>query len=313
MAVVFLSYKIEDRELATRIGDEIKAAGHTVRIDTDALVVGSSWRDTLMRALMESDAVVAILTSRALQSQFVLAEIGAARAFGQTDKKMALFPILVGDIEIPPFIQDLFVFRLRNVDTESIRIACQDINRAVDHHVVQREEKRGSTPRLFISHRHKDEAVARALVAVLQAAFDIAKPDIRCTSVRPYRLPVGERTPDRLRAELRSAEAVLGLIAPDTNESSYVLFELGAAWSHGILTCPLLIRTATSTNIPDPIRDLNPLALTDQRDCHQLLDDLEDATSLNRKQGVGGDVQDKVQTLADASSRTVAAASGTSS
>ncbi|MGH8488013.1 MAG: hypothetical protein ACREXS_03860 [Gammaproteobacteria bacterium] len=78
---------------------------------------------------------------------------------------------------------------------------------------------------------------------------------------------VGERTPDRLRAELRGAEAVLGIIAPDTSESSYVLFELGAAWSHGILTCPLLVRGATS-----PIRDLNPLSLNDQRDCHQLLD-----------------------------------------
>ncbi len=311
MATVFLSYKLEDRELATRIAEELKAAGHKVRIDTDALVVGSSWRDTLMRALMESDALVALLTPRSLQSQFVIAEIGAARAFGQTEKNMALFPIVVGDAEIPPFIQDLFVFRLRNTDTEAIRIACRDVDRAVTQHVTQQEAQRATSPRIFVSHRHRNEAVARALVALLQAAFDIGKADIRCTSVRPFRLPVGERTPDRLRAELRSAEAVLGLIAPDTNESSYVLFELGAAWSHGILTCPLLIGTATNVNIPDPIRDLNPLSLTDHRDCHQLLDDLEDASSLDRKQGVGSDVQDKVEALATASRATQTASSST--
>jgi hypothetical protein len=306
MATIFLSYKLEDRELATRVSEELKAAGHKVRIDTDALVVGSSWRDTLMRALMESDALVVLLTPKSLQSQFVVAEIGAARAFGQTERKMALFPILVGDIEIPPFIQDLFVFRLRNTDIEAIRIACRDVDRAVTQHLTQLEVQRPNSPRIFISHRHKNEAVARALVATFQSAFDIVKTDIRCTSVRPFRLPVGERTPDRLRAELRAAEAVLGLIAPDTNESSYVLFELGAAWSHGILTCPLLIGTATSVNIPDPIRDLNPLSLTDHRDCHQLLDDLEDATSLDRKQGVGSDVQDKVEALAAASRATAA-------
>lgn len=302
MATVFVSYKLEDRDLATEVSEALKAAGHTIRIDTDALVVGSSWRDTLMRALMDSDALVAVLTPHSLQSQFVLAEIGAARAFSQTEKQMAIFPLLVGDTDIPPFIQDLYVFRLRGTDAESVRLACRDIDRAVTQHVLQRDTRRGHAPRLFVSHRHKDESVARALVATLEAAFDIGKSDIRCTSVRPYRLPVGERTPDRLRSELRAAEAVLGVIAPDTHDSSYVLFELGAAWSHGILTCPLLICGATPDSIPDPIRDLNPLSLHDQRDCHQLLDDLEDATSLKRKDGVGGDVQDKIQTLAAAAS-----------
>lgn len=300
MATIFISYKLEDRELAAKIADELKEQGHTIKIDTEALVVGSAWRDTLMRALTESDALVALLTPRSLQSQFVVAEIGAARALGQTEGGLALFPLLVGDIEIPPFIQDLYVFRLRATDSQSVHLACMDVNRAVTAHVRKRDEPQALGPRIFISHRHKDELIARALVSTLQAAFEISKADIRCTSVRPFRLPVGERTPDRLRAELRRAQAVLGLIAPDTNESAYVLFELGAAWSHGVLTCPLLLRGATTLNIPDPIRDLNPLSLSDARDCHQLLDDLEDATSLERRSGVGGDVQDKVQALAEA-------------
>src|SRR3954451_732186 len=100
MATVFISYKLEDRDLASRISEGLKAAGHTIRIDTDALVVGSSWRDTLMKALMDSDALVAILTPRALQSQFVIAELGAARALSQTDHRMAIFPLLVGETDI---------------------------------------------------------------------------------------------------------------------------------------------------------------------------------------------------------------------
>jgi hypothetical protein len=299
VATVFISYKLEDRKLATAVSDKLQAAGHTIRIDTTALVVGSSWRDTLMKALMDSDALVAILTPRSLQSQFVIAEVGAARAFGQTEKRMALFPLLVGDVEIPPFIQDLYVFRMRNPDTD-LALACQDLDRAISQHVRPRDERLTESPRLFVSHRHKDEAIARALVTTLQSAFDITRADIRCTSVQPFRLPVGERTPDRLRTELRRAEAVLGIIAPDTVDSSYVLFELGAAWSNGLLTCPLLVRGATGINIPDPIRDLNPLVLSDRRDCQQLLDDLADATSLKRKERVGGQVQEKIETLIEA-------------
>jgi len=39
-------------------------------------------------------------------------------------------------------------------------------------------------PRIFISHRHKDEDFAKALVDLLMAAFYIEKGDIRCTSVQ---------------------------------------------------------------------------------------------------------------------------------
>lgn len=159
-------------------------------------------------------------------------------------------------------------------------------------------------PKLFISHRHRDEEIVSALVDVLRAAFVVAQSDIRCTSVRPYRLPVGERTPDRLRRELRSAEAVIGVITPDTAASSYVLFELGGAWAQNILTCTMLARGASIADIPDPIRDINPLSLEDERDCQQFLDDLEDRTTLKRQARVGGDVAERIRKLVDAARRT---------
>jgi TIR domain len=102
-----------------------------------------------------------------------------------------------------------------------------------------------SYPRIFISHRHKDEDVGKVLVNLLEAAFHIEKGDIRCTSVQPYRLPAGARTPDRLRVEIRHAGVVLGILTPDTKESSYVLFELGASWGQNIPCFPSLRRGRT--------------------------------------------------------------------
>ena len=300
MATLFLSYKLEDRDLASMLQKELESLGHTIRIDSNAVVVGSEWRDSLMRALMDSDAVVPLITERALQSPFVISEIGAARAFGQTQKKMALLPVIIGDMPIPPFIQDLYIIRIHEDPPKSLSLPASDIDKAVKAHLAQLEDRGRRGPKLFISHRHKDQEVVSALVDVIRSAFRIDKSDIRCTSVRPYRLPVGERTPDRLKQELRSAEAVIGIVTPDTKESSYVLFELGGAWAQNIRTCPMLARGATMANLPDPIRDINPLSLEDDGDCQQFLDDIEDATTLQRQTGVGGDVADRIRKLVEA-------------
>ena len=298
MATVFLSYKMEDQPTAQRLQIELEKFGHTIRLDTNSVVVGSGWRDSLMRALMDSDAVVVLVTEKSIQSHFVLSEIGAARAFGQTSKKMALLPIVFGTMPIPPVIQDLYAIRVADL-FGPLTLAASDIDKALKAHAALVEDQSKRAPKLFISHRHKDEAIAAALVDVIRSAFVVDKSDIRCTSVRPYRLPVGERTSDRLRREIRLAEAVIGIVTPDTKASSYVLFELGGAWASRKLTCPLLARGGSMADLPDPIRDINPLSLEDARDCQQFLDDLEDATSLTRQSGVGSDTADRINKLVE--------------
>src|SRR5215471_9412089 len=44
-----------------------------------ALAPGQDWRNVLLKALAAADAVIILLTERALTSQFVMGEIGAAR------------------------------------------------------------------------------------------------------------------------------------------------------------------------------------------------------------------------------------------
>jgi hypothetical protein len=107
-------------------------------------------------------------------------------------------------------------------------------------------------PRLFISHRHVDQKVAEALAECVRARFAIDSHDLRCTSVSPYRLKGGEGTERKLREEVIQADAVLGLISPTANQSTYVMFELGAAWGSSIYTCPLLIKGATGKTFRTP-------------------------------------------------------------
>jgi TIR domain len=154
-----------------------------------------------------------------------------------------------------------------------------------------------SYPRIFISHRHKDKDVAQALVNVLEAAFHLKKEDIRCTSVQPYTLEGGDRTPDRLRAEISQARVVLGILTPDTKESSYVLFELGASWGQEVRSVPLLAKGATWADIPSPISDLHPLQLADERDCQQLIKEIPNLAGLRHHKGFEPQVAEKMRAL----------------
>ncbi len=280
MATIYVSYKLEDRNLAKQLADELEQLGHQPVYDAVALSPGENWRQVLIEALCRADAVVVLLTERALGSPFVLGEIGAARALCHTFGELLLLPVLVGDLSIPPVVSDLFVVRM-SAGQEGIARAAGEIVGALTDHLAR---SRHQFPRVFISHRHNDAVIAQALVRVIEAAFDVEPTDLRCTSVHPYKLRAGDRTSDRLRAELRRSEAVLGILTPDTKASSYVLFELGASWGRGGITFPLLARGASLADVPAPIGDLHTLSLADEAECHQLVDDLADITTFGRQE-----------------------------
>ena len=295
MASVYISYKSEDQKIAHSLVPLLKEKGHRVRFDQD-LFIGATWRDQLMESIQNSDVVILLWTENTYRSQFVPAEVGVVRA----SPRIGLLPVLIGDVEIPPFIQDLMVERIVNTEPDTLKKLSEKLDASIKKYLEHRTIRKKGRPKIFISHRHKDEKIVSALVECLKTYFYIDKQDIRCTSVRPYRLPVGENTADRLRNEITDAEVVLGIMTTDTLDSSYVAFELGSAWGQRVWTCPLLAGGANQSHIPDPIRDLSPLFLTNAGDCFQLLSDLLNFTSLEkRKEFDEGELADKIKRLVE--------------
>lgn len=293
MATIFVSYKFEDRPLAERFGEELGRLGHRVVYDKVLRTAGQAFRTALTEQLVRADAVVVLLTQRALSSQFVMGEVGAARALGHSAGQPLLIPVVVGSIDIPEAVDDLTVVRMKDEDRD-LRTAADEVARGLGAYL---EGAHGSRRRIFISHRHEDAPVVKALVRLIEAAFDVTATDIRCTSLQPYTLRAGERTADRLREEIRHAEAVLGIVTPDMKASSYVLFELGASWGRKGMTFPLLARGATAADVPAPIGDLHTLALTDAAECHQLVQDLGEVTTLDPRGNAAGAVAERVVDL----------------
>ena len=303
MARIFLSYDAKDRDLARLIERGLEERKHQSVWRVDELIAGRGWGELMPRRVASADAVVAIFTPNSQNSASVWCEIGAARALANTEMRTALLPIVVGLKEAPGYMSDMLILwgdKTPQSDQEKLISA---IDSAIQAHLTT-IEKRGSSPRIFISHRHKDQAIALALTEVISTALEISQPEIRCTSVQPYRLPFGKNTGERLRDEIGRAQVVLGILSPDTSQSSYVMFELGAAWSQQIYTCPLLAQGAEYQHIPGPIFDLAPAKLWDTADCHQLLDNLEAEFGLTRLKDTQGAVSNKISALTKAAATT---------
>jgi len=278
MATIFLSYSMRDEKLAKDIQRLLEQRGHKIKIGVGTLPAGK-WREHFGRALEKSAVLVALLSENALNSPFVASEVGAARVFDDT-RGMLLLPVLFGEKPpIPLFISDYACFNLKTDEPNELNVLVDQLHAAITQHFSDSNAR----PRIFISHRHKDVKQARALVRLLEAFFHIEQRDIRCTSMHPYKLDVGERTSERLRTEIACADVVLGLLSPDTAESKYVLAELGAAWGCGVPTFPLRVRGAKFEDVPEPLNERHSLSLDSTAECLQLVQDIARITSLVTK------------------------------
>jgi len=118
------------------------------------------------------------------------------------------------------------------------------------------------TVRIFISHSHRDAAIAEALADLLQTAFRISSNAIRCSSVPRYALSFGADVTGEIRREVLGAAVLIGVVTQSSRESAWVLFELGARWGLSKPIIPLLAGSADMAMLPPPIQNTNAAKCT---------------------------------------------------
>jgi hypothetical protein len=187
---------------------------------------------------------------------------------------MLILPIVYG-IDVPNFILDLSYLMLSGEDDLDVYELVQKLNSAIADNIRL-------TPRIFVSHQHRDLGIATALTTLLESAFAIGAEDIRCTSVPQYSLLPRSRTSEQLRSEILGAELVIGILGPDMLASNYILCELGAAWGRDVPTFPLLVRGAKPHQVPPPLNERLTLSLCEIENCVQLIEYIARKTSLRR-------------------------------
>jgi hypothetical protein len=96
VATIFFSYAQDDRGFASELGQALNALGHEVWVGTETLLWGESLFDRTQAALKGSDAIVLLLTTASLKSQWLAFELGAAVVQGKK-----VIPIQIGEFEVP--------------------------------------------------------------------------------------------------------------------------------------------------------------------------------------------------------------------
>ncbi len=139
---------------------------------------------------------------------------------------------------------------------------------------VEQEEGMSPEIQVFISHSSRDEELAKCLITLIRSALYLPSASIRCTSVDGFRLPAGVPTEERLRQEIHDSKVFIGLITPNSMESIYVLFELGARWGARKALIPLLAKGADSRLLKGPLSALNALNCDSPGQLHQFIEEL---------------------------------------
>lgn len=98
--VAFISYSRANSDFATRLTEDLKAAGHDIWFDQFNIPTGSRWDDEIEKALRSCAVFLLILSPASMQSQNVKDEVGYA-----IDAGKHILPVMIEPCDIP--------FRLR--------------------------------------------------------------------------------------------------------------------------------------------------------------------------------------------------------
>lgn len=146
MSRLYISQNNKDTEFARQIAMRLQMRGHSVAVDVDFLVPGSEWMRSIRDESGACDGVIALLSensvreqSNVISSQWIAADIGAARATGKF-----VIPLIVGTtVMIPSLVSDLFTIREAKLDETSLDRAADAIDKAVRVHMHARDSRSG--------------------------------------------------------------------------------------------------------------------------------------------------------------------------
>jgi hypothetical protein len=107
MVDIFISYNRHDAPFAQRLSRELERFNVHGFMDAVDVAAGSDWSSQLREAIRKADAVLVILSASAVQSSWVLAEIGLADSLGKI-----VIPVTAPGENSSEAIPDLLVDRL---------------------------------------------------------------------------------------------------------------------------------------------------------------------------------------------------------
>jgi hypothetical protein len=142
----------------------------------------------------------------------------------------------------------------------------------------------------FVSHSHKDDRLAEAMVSFLKSGVGVETKEIRCTSQLATGLKSGARISEQLRRDIRRCEYFLPLITANSLESEFVGFEIGAAWVQEKNIVPLVYMPSGGVAIPSLLNEFLYRDVSRLEDLVQLAHDLTSEIFVKSDQSTASEI-----------------------
>lgn len=110
---IFLSHSSKDKEIATRLATDMNFCGIDVWLDQWELQIGQSLTDELAKAMDNSRYIAILITGNYNKSVWTKTEYKKALSREQREGRTVTLPILLGEAEIPNFLEDKIYVDLR--------------------------------------------------------------------------------------------------------------------------------------------------------------------------------------------------------
>ena len=104
---VFVSYSSRDAAIVSRVVNDLTKAGLTVWWDQSAIRPAERIREAINHGIQNSSTVLIFISSKSLESRWVLNELDAAMLKEISERKPLVFPVLIGRITSESLPDDL--------------------------------------------------------------------------------------------------------------------------------------------------------------------------------------------------------------
>lgn len=278
---IFVSFHAKDWAFFEQASEALRQSGHMAYfIDLKGRLGVKKIFDfgALDEELRNTDVVLVLLSKRYIEDPWLADEIRALISMENNQRPNFLVPVLIDDIkddDIPNYLRSKPRFDFRNKNSfEAVYAELVTL-------LSDRKSHLGLS--VFISHSHENTDIAASLINLLLLAFpSISKSQIRCTSVDGFRLHLGANV-DRLKIEIYEARVFIGLITPQSIQSVYVLFELGARWGARRQIMPVLAGGAQADILGGPLGNINALSCDEPDQIRQLIEDISESLKLDKR------------------------------
>lgn len=110
---IFISYARDDAEVAKRLVETLEHRGVRCWLDTSNLQAGTPWADQITDAIESCrNFVVVVSGSTVSSSPWVSTEWSKIQESVWRRQDASIFPVTVGPVELPPFLNQWHTFRL---------------------------------------------------------------------------------------------------------------------------------------------------------------------------------------------------------